>query len=67
MPVFPDFLDVVLQVVEEQLHHVQFLLSPPDTAISRSQSELQLERDVQTYLHGTKTKKYTHMVIQWVS
>lgn len=30
MPVFPNFLDVVLQVVKEQLHHVQFLLSPPD-------------------------------------
>lgn len=30
VPVFMDFLDVVLQVVEEQLHHVQLLLSPPD-------------------------------------
>lgn len=29
VPVFADFLDVVLQVVEEQLHHVQLLLSPP--------------------------------------
>lgn len=32
MSVFPNFMDVVLQVVEEQLHHVQFLLSPPDRA-----------------------------------
>lgn len=30
VPVFSDFLDVVLQVVEEQFHHVQLLLSPPD-------------------------------------
>lgn len=32
VPVFPNFLDVVLQVVEEQLHHVQFLLRPPERA-----------------------------------
>lgn len=32
VPVFPNFLDVVLQVVEEQLHHVQFLLGPPERA-----------------------------------
>lgn len=35
--VFPDFLDVVLQVVEEQLHHVQFLLGPPEGADEQSQ------------------------------
>lgn len=37
VPVFPDFLDVVLQVVEEQFHHVQFLLGPPEGADERSQ------------------------------
>lgn len=37
VPVFPDFLDVVLQVVEEQLHHVQLLLGPPEGADERSQ------------------------------
>lgn len=29
MQVFSNFLDVVLQVIKEQLHHVQLLLSPP--------------------------------------
>lgn len=30
VPVVSDLLDVVLQVVEEQLHHVQLLLRPPE-------------------------------------
>lgn len=30
VPMFSDLLDVVLQVIEEQFHHVQLLLSPPD-------------------------------------
>lgn len=37
MALLTHFLDVVLQVVKEELHHVQLLLSPPasvDTHIS---------------------------------
>lgn len=37
VPVFTNFLDVVLQVVEEKLHHVQLLLSPPNRRDRHSQ------------------------------
>ena len=30
VPLLADLVDVVLQVVEEQLHHVQLFLCPPD-------------------------------------
>lgn len=40
VPTFAHFLDVVLQVVEEQLHHVQLLLRPPETAHKHSQNAL---------------------------
>lgn len=36
VPMISDFLDVVLQIVEEQFHHVQLFLCPPDTTRSKS-------------------------------
>lgn len=51
---FSHFLDVVLQVIEEQLHHVQFLLRPPEG----------VDRNISTTSQTQTVTMATYMVIQ---
>lgn len=58
MAAFPDLLDVVLQVVEEQLHHVQLLLGPPEprdgnVTAERQRSHQHLQRPALRLLQTT--------------
>lgn len=81
VPLISDFLDVVLQIVEEQLHHVQLLLSPPDTMRPASVQHLHASfqeayvwmfsatywSDLTVQADSGSGGTVTHIVIQWVS
>lgn len=60
VPVFTHFHDVVLQVVEEQLHHLQLLLGPPDGSDTQAQCHRNWAIKHTGWLLRCSGKRYLH-------